>query len=71
MTPDTINYTAELEQRISELSAALELVTEDRDNLRDASNSLMHELEACRVTLVQAHSDISRLRVYLAQGAEL
>jgi len=71
MTPDTINYTAELEQRISELSAALELVTEDRDNLRDASNSLMHELEACRVTLTQAHSDISRLRVYLAQGAEL
>jgi len=31
----------------------------------------MTELEACRTTLVQAHSDISRLRVYLAQGAEL
>ncbi len=29
------------------------------------------ELEACRATLVQANSDISRLRVYLAQGAEL
>jgi ribosomal 50S subunit-associated protein YjgA (DUF615 family) len=56
---------------VSELSAALELVTEDRDNLRDAGNSLMHELEACRTTLVQAHSDISRLRVWLAQGAEL
>ena len=71
MTPDTMNLIAELEQRVSELSAALELVTEDRDNLRDAGNSLMHELEACRATLIQAHSDISRLRVYLAQGAEL
>ena len=71
MTPDTVNLIAELEQRISELSTALELVTEDRDNLRDAGNSLMHELEACRATLIQAHSDISRLRVYLAQGAEL
>lgn len=71
MTPDTINLITELEQRISELSVALELVTEDRDNLRDAGNSLMTELEACRVTLTQAHSDISRLRVWLAQGAEL
>ena len=71
MTPDTINLITELEQRISELSVALELVTEDRDNLRDAGNSLMHELDLCRATLTQAHSDISRLRVYLAQGAEL
>ena len=71
MTPDTVNLIAEIEQRVSELSAALELVTEDRDNLRDAGTSLMHELEACRTTLIQAHSDISRLRVYLAQGAEL
>ena len=71
MTPDTVNLITELEQRISELSTALELVTEDRDNLRDAANSMWKELEACRTTLTQAHSDISRLRVYLAQGAEL
>lgn len=71
MTPDTVNLIAELEQRVSDLSNALELVTEDRDNLRDAGNSLMAELEACRVTLTQAHSDISRLRIFLAQGAEL
>jgi len=71
MTPDNIHLIEELEQRVSELSAALELVTEDRDNLRDTANSLMAEVEACRVTLTQAHSDISRLRVYLAQGAEL
>ena len=71
MTPDNTNLIAELEQRVSELSAALELVTEDRDNLRDAGTSLMTELDLCRATLVQAHSDISRLRVYLAQGAEL
>ena len=71
MTPDTVNLIAELEQRVSELSAALELVTEDRDNLRDAANSMWKELDLCRATLTQAHSDISRLRVYLAQGAEL
>jgi chromosome segregation ATPase len=71
MTPDNTNLITELEQRISELSVALELVTEDRDNLRDAGNSLMTELDLCRSTLTQAHSDISRLRVYLAQGAEL
>lgn len=71
MTPDTVNLIAELEQRVSDLSNALELVTEDRDNLRDAGNSLMAELEACRITLTQAHSDISRLRIFLAQGAEL
>jgi len=46
-------------------------VTAERDNFKDAANSLMEELELCRKTLVQANSDISRLRVWLAQGAEL
>ena len=35
------------------------------------TDSLFKELEACRATLTQANSDISRLRIYLAQGAEL
>jgi chromosome segregation ATPase len=66
-----INQFAELELRVNDLQNALARVTEERDNLKDVSDSLFRELESCRVTLTQANSDISRLRVYLAQGAEL
>ena len=62
---------AELEIRVSELHTALEFVTNQRNDYKDLADSLFRELEACKVTLTQAHSDISRLRVYLAQGAEL
>jgi hypothetical protein len=67
---DSIQF-AELELRVNDLQNALARVTEERDNLKDVSDSLFRELESCRVTLTQANSDISRLRVYLAQGAEL
>jgi hypothetical protein len=66
-----MNQFAELELRVNDLQNALARVTEERDNLKDVSDSLFRELESCRVTLTQANSDISRLRVYLAQGAEL
>lgn len=66
-----INQFAELELRVNDLTNALERVTEERDNFKDAANSLMEELEQCRKTLIQANSDISRLRVWLQQGAEL
>ena len=66
-----INQFAELELRVNDLQNALARVTEERDNLKDISDSLFRELESCRVTLTQANSDISRLRIYLAQGAEL
>jgi chromosome segregation ATPase len=66
-----VNQFAELELRVNDLQNALARVTEERDNLKDVSDSLFRELESCRVTLTQANSDISRLRVYLAQGAEL
>ena len=66
-----INQFAELELRVNDLQNALTRVIEERDNYRDTADSLFRELEACRATLTQAHSDISRLRVYLAQGAEL
>jgi chromosome segregation ATPase len=66
-----INQFAELELRVNDLTNALARVTEERDNYKDTADSLFKELEACRATLVQASSDISRLRVYLAQGAEL
>ena len=67
---DSIQF-AELELRVNDLQNALTRVIEERDNYRDTADSLFKELEACRTTLVQANSDISRLRVYLAQGAEL
>jgi chromosome segregation ATPase len=66
-----INQFAELELRVNDLQNALARVTEERDNLKDVADSLFRELESCRVTLTQANSDISRLRIYLAQGAEL
>ena len=66
-----VNQFAELELRVNDLQNALARVTEERDNYKDTADSLFKELEACRATLVQASSDISRLRVYLAQGAEL
>lgn len=66
-----INQFAELELRLNDLTNALARVTEERDNYKDTADSLFRELESCRVTLNQANSDISRLRIYLAQGAEL
>jgi chromosome segregation ATPase len=66
-----VNQFAELELRVNDLQNALTRVIEERDNYKDTADSLFRELEACRSTLTQANSDISRLRVYLAQGAEL
>ena len=66
-----VNQFAELELRVNDLQNALARVAEERDNYKDTADSLFKELEACRATLVQANSDISRLRIYIAQGAEL
>jgi chromosome segregation ATPase len=66
-----INQFAELELRLNDLTNALARVTEERDNYKDTADSLFKELEACRATLTQANSDITRLRIFLAQGAEL
>lgn len=62
---------AELEIRVSELHTALERVTTERDQYKDTAESLFRELEACKTTLKQASSDISRLRTWIAQGVEL
>jgi chromosome segregation ATPase len=64
----------ELEQykdRVDAMQMANELLREERDRLKDAADSLHLELEACRVTLKQAESVISRLRTHIAQGVEL
>ena len=64
----------ELEQykdRVDALQLANELLREERDRYKDASDSLHTELEACKQTLKQADSVISRLRTHIAQGVEL
>jgi chromosome segregation ATPase len=64
----------ELEQykdRVDAMQMANELLREERDRYKDASDSLHTELDACRATLKQAESVISRLRTHIAQGVEL
>jgi chromosome segregation ATPase len=64
----------ELEQykdRVDALHLANELLREERDRYKDAAESLHLELEACKQTLKQAESVISRLRTHIAQGVEL
>ena len=64
----------ELEQykdRVDAMQMANELLREERDRYKDASESLHTELEACKQTLKQAESVISRLRTHIAQGVEL
>ena len=64
----------ELEQykdRVDAMQMANELLREERDRYKDAADSLNSELDACRATLKQAESVISRLRTHIAQGVEL
>ena len=64
----------ELEQwqdRVDALRIANEVLREERDRYRDAAESLHAELEACRATVKQANSVISRLRNHISQGIEL
>jgi two-component sensor histidine kinase len=74
MTGDTYAMSqeiVELQTRVAELSVALELVTQQRDDDRTNCVSLHQELEACKVHLREAHALISRLRVHIQQGVEL
>jgi DnaJ-domain-containing protein 1 len=64
----------ELEQykdRVDAMQIANELLREERDRYKDAADSLHLELEACKQTLKQAESVVSRLRTHIAQGVEL
>jgi chromosome segregation ATPase len=61
----------ELQTRVAELSVALELVTEQRDNAVDAAQSLHTELEACRDQIKSLGGQLDRLRVHIQQGVEL
>ena len=71
MTPDTQNFIAELEQRIAELSTALEVVTESRDRLQISSRELDRERIETRDALRTSRATIDRLRLHIQQGVEL
>ena len=61
----------EAQIRISELSTALERVTEQRDNLEDAANSLNEELDFARKQISALQATVQRLKLHLQQGVEL
>lgn len=61
----------ELQTRVSELSAALERVTEQRDNALDTAESMHAEMEAMRLTMKTLGATVDRLRTHINQGLEL
>lgn len=61
----------ELQSRIAELSVALETVTQQRDDCRDAADSLHSELEISRRRLSEVSGIVDRLRLHIQQGIEL
>jgi len=70
--PDALRQMNEEAQfRISELSTALELVTQHRNNLEDSLQAAMRELHSKDVHITAQAALISRLRTHIAQGLEL
>ena len=70
--PDALRQMNEEGQlRISELSTALGIVTEQRDNLEDSLNAAIKELDSHKAHIAQLTATISRLRIHIQQGVEL
>lgn len=61
----------EQEFRISELSTALQLVTDQRNNLEDSLQAAMRELHSRDMHISNQGAIIDRLRTHIAQGLEL
>jgi hypothetical protein len=61
----------ELQARVAELSVALEAVTIQRNDCRDAADSLHAELEISRRRLSEVSAVVDRLRLHIQQGVEL
>lgn len=59
------------QDRVDVLSVINQALQEERDRYMDAADSLAKELDACKATIKQADSVISRLRTHIAQGVEL
>ena len=74
MTGDTFAMSQEiieLQTRVSELSVAVERVTEQRDHAVDAAQSMHKELDDCKFRLAATNAYLDRLRLHLQQGIEL
>jgi len=70
--PDALRQMNEEAQlRISELSTALGILTEQRDNLEDSLHAAMKELDAYKQHVAVLTATVERLRVHIAQGIEL
>jgi chromosome segregation ATPase len=61
----------EAQTRIAELSTALSIVTDQRNNLEESLDSAIKELDAHKSHISQLNSTVERLRVHIAQGIEL
>jgi predicted nucleic acid-binding Zn-ribbon protein len=61
----------EAEARISDLSHALERMTEQRDSARASADLLLHEVASLEEALASATARIDRLMIHLHQGIEL
>ena len=59
------------QDRVDALAVANQTLQEERDRYMDAAESLMQEVNHCKMYLKQAESVISRLRTHIAQGVEL
>jgi predicted nucleic acid-binding Zn-ribbon protein len=61
----------EAQLRIAELSTALAMVTEQRDNLEDSLTAAIREVDAYKQQIASLTATIERLRLHIAQGVEL
>ena len=61
----------EAQTRIAELSTALSIVTDQRNNLEDSLDSAIKELDAYKSHITALTSTVERLRLHIAQGVEL
>lgn len=61
----------EAQLRIAELSTALAMVTEQRDNLEDSLTAAIREVDAYKQQIASLNATIERLRLHIAQGVEL
>ena len=59
------------QDRVDALAVTNQALQEERDRYMDAADSLMQELNHCKLYLQQAESMISRLRNHISQGVEL
>lgn len=71
MNNETMALIAELEQRVSELTNALELVTASRDTQIAQTEALIKLYDNAKTQLTAQNAVIDRLRLHIQQGIEL